>query len=151
MGTPLFVPTLRRYRDEVLDTTTTGRYYIELYASHSNDIIRAIAAEPNLAARLFLQREEWISGLDALVNGQGAGFTVTPTMQENLLDLLQSFESAGSPALAAMIAFERSRLRLESIAGLSIQEFQTQVETLGGPTAIGHRAWGDVKRIYRDE
>jgi hypothetical protein len=150
-GTPLFVPTLRRYRDEVLDTTTSGQYYVDLYANHSQDIIHAIAAVPNLAARLFLQRSEWLAGLDALVNGQGDGFSVTPQMQATLLGLLQSFETGGTPALSAMIAFERERLHLDSIAGLSMSAFQNQVETLGGPTSIEGRSWGEVKRLYRDD
>jgi hypothetical protein len=71
-------------------------------------------------------------------------------MQDDLLNLLQRFEAAASPGLASTLAFERSRLDLDSIAGLTMTQFQSQVETLGGPTAVEKRSWSDVKRRYRD-
>jgi hypothetical protein len=70
-------------------------------------------------------------------------------MEDDLLDLLGAFEQAGSPSLAGMIAQERTRLQLDTIAGQSMSEYQTQIETLGGPMAVENRSWGDVKRVYR--
>jgi hypothetical protein len=150
-GAPLFVPTLQRYRNEILSATPTGLYYIGVYDTHSPDIILAMAASRTLAPRIFLKRTAWLEGLDALVNGQGAQFVVSQEMQDDLLELLGDFEAAGSPGLAGMIAFERGRLQLDTIAGSTMSEFQDQIETLGGPTAVENRSWGDVKRLYRHD
>jgi len=148
-GVPNFWLTLARYRDEVLAMTPSGQYYINLYEQNSLAIIRAIADEPSLAARIWTKKNGWVDGLDALVNGQGSQFTVTPQMQADLLELLGAIEQAGSPTLASMIAQERGRLQLDTIAGHSISEYQTQIETLGGPMSVESRSWGGVKRIYR--
>ena len=50
---------------------------------------------------------------------------------------------------AQAIAFERQRLSLDTIAGLTLDEFQQQVETLGGTTAVTERSWGRVKSLFR--
>jgi hypothetical protein len=148
-GVPALYETLRRYRDEVLDMTTSGQYYVNLYDQHSLSIIRAMASEPSLATRIWTKKDPWLQGIEALVNNQGDQFTVTQQMQDDLLELLGAFEQAGSPSLAGMIAQERTRLQLDTIAGQSISEYQTQIETLGGPMAVENRSWGDVKRVYR--
>jgi hypothetical protein len=148
-GVPPIYETLRRYRDDVLDMTTSGQYYMNLYDQHSVSIIRAMAGEPSLAVQIWTKKDPWLEGIEALVNGQGNNFTVTQQMEDDLLDLLGAFEQAGSPSLAGMIAQERTRLQLDTIAGQSMSEYQTQIETLGGPMAVENRSWGDVKRVYR--
>jgi len=150
-GTALFVPTLQRYRNEILATTSAGQFYTDLYQSYANDIGHTIVSSPTLAARLFLARGAWIDGLQAIVDGNGGSFVVSQAMQDDLLALLATFEADGTPALASMLAFERTRLKLDAIAGLPMNTLQNQIETLGGPTAIEPRSWGDVKQMYRGE
>jgi hypothetical protein len=69
-------------------------------------------------------------------------------MRDSMLDVLDGLEQAGSPALAAAIAAERQRLSLGTIAGLSMDAFQAQVEALGGATSVEARSWGMIKAMY---
>lgn len=140
---------LQRYRDEVLSTTQSGQYYAGLYDQLAIGAIRAIVAAPSLAIRILKSEDEWIPALAALVDGQGSTVTVSQTMQDTLLAILQSLEAAGSPALASALAFERDRLNLDGIAGLTMTQFQSQVVTLGGPTGVEKRTWGAMKDLYR--
>jgi hypothetical protein len=148
-GTGQFVPTLQRYRDEILQNTPAGRYYVGLHEQHSLNVIRTIANVPSLAARIILKKTAWVDGLQALVDGQGSQFTVTQQMQDDLLELLQAFEQNGPPALATMISTERTRLQLDTIAGQTMTQYQTQIETLG-PQVVDERSWSQMKRIYAE-
>jgi hypothetical protein len=141
--------TLQRYRDEVLAANADGLFYTNLYVQHSLDLSRAIVAAPSLAARLFNAQGPWIDGISALVNGTGGSFVVTQQMEDDLNALLDTFEAVGSPALQQMLAFERGRLQLDQIAGLTMTEYQEQIEDLGGPTSIEQESWGRVKALYR--
>jgi hypothetical protein len=70
-------------------------------------------------------------------------------MQDDLNAILDSFAAHGSPALAAVVTTERQRLHLDAIAGLDIGQFQDQIETLGGVSAVEERSWGQLKSMYR--
>lgn len=138
-----------RYRDEILASTAVGQYYVDLYEQHGLDAILASLAAPFHAVKFRRAWSTWTPALRALVDGTGGGATVSAQMQDDLLALLDILEDNGSPALAGAIATERSRLQLDSIAGLTMTEFQTQVETLGGPNALQPATWGRVKALYR--
>ena len=144
-----WIDVLRRYRDEVLAASTHGQFYIDLYQATSPDLIRALVASPSLAIRLYHARTDWAAGFQDLVDGAGDTFTVSLSMQDDLLSILDTFEAVGSPALAQTLAFERARLQLDQIAGLSMTELQQQIETLGGTSALESRGWGRIKALYR--
>lgn len=143
------VTILQRYRDEILAATPEGQFYTGLYSQHSLDLMRAIVAAPSLTARLFKAQDAWVDGFEALVDGQGATYVVTQPMEDDLNSLLDTFQSAGSPALQQMLTFERGRLQLDEIAGLTMSQYQTQIETLGGTSAVEPMSWGRVKSLYR--
>ena len=143
------IVTLQRYRDEVLAATADGQFYVDLYSRFSPDLFQAILAAPSLTARLFKAQGAWVEGLQALVDGQGDSFVITQQMEDDLLSLLQTFQDVGSPDLAAMISFERQRLELDQIAGLTMSQYQAQVENLGGPTSVDPTSWGRIKSLYR--
>lgn len=140
---------LRRYRNEILMSSAEGQFYANLYTQISPDLILAMVASPSLPIRIVSAMESWTSAFLSLADGQGAAAAVTQDMQDDLLSILQTFEEVGTPELASTLAFERKRLNLDQIAGLTIGEFQTQVETLGGPTSIAPMSWGRVKGLYR--
>jgi hypothetical protein len=142
------IEVLARYRDEILATTPAGQFYTDLYEQHSPDIMLGIASSPFLIVEITFAKEEWIAALEALVNGSGAQFVVTQEMQDDLLSILQTLEDVGSPELAAMIAFERERLALDSIAGLKMSQFQQRVDN-HGPVSVERSSWGRVKGLYR--
>jgi len=148
-GDPVTI--LRRYRDETLASTVEGQYYIDLYHEHSPDMMRASVAEPSFVARLLNASEDWTTAIGALVDGTGDQALISQAMADDLNAMLDTFESVGSPALAATIAFERSRLELDSVAGMTMDAFQTQIETLGGSTSVDASTWGRIKAGYRAE
>lgn len=138
-----------RYRDEILNGTAAGQFYRDLYAQHTADAFAASLAAPSHVAAFHRAWQAWTPSVQALVDGNGASVPVTGTMQATLLALLDILEANGSPALAQAISTERARLQLDSIAGLTMAEFQTQVETLGGTNALEPVTWGGVKALYR--
>lgn len=140
---------LRRYRDEVLAGSTEGQFYAEFYTDHSADLARALFASPTLLVRTYRVATAWAPAFQALVDGTGDSFTISQTMEDDLLALFDTFESVGAPAFSQAIAFERTRLQLDGIAGLTMTEYQTQIETLGGSTAVEPTSWGRVKALYR--
>jgi hypothetical protein len=140
---------LTRYRDEVLASTVEGQYYIDLYAQHSLDMFRASIAEPDFLARVTRAEAAWVAAFEALADGAGGGAIVTQQMQDDLNGVLDTFAARGTPDLVAVVTTERQRLQLNAIAGLTISEFQDQVETLGGPSAVTQHSWGRVKSLYR--
>jgi hypothetical protein len=140
---------LTRYRDEVLAATPTGQYYIDLYNQYSSDMILATVAEPDLLVRTYKAQDAWVAALQALVDGDGDAAVVTQQMQDDLNGILDSFAAHGGAALADVVTLQRQRLQLDSIAGLTVSEFQQQVETLGGPSAVEPQSWGRIKSLYR--
>jgi hypothetical protein len=148
-GSAAWSETLRRYRDEFLVTTPAGNYYADLYVEHSFDLMRALVASPTLVAKISVAKDDWVAGFQALVDGAGSSFVVSQQMEDDLLSLLAQIESVASPDLATMIATERTRLQLDTIAGLTMAQYQQQVETLGGTSAVEPSSWGRVKGLFR--
>jgi hypothetical protein len=140
--------TLRDYRDDILAATTTGQYYVDLYAQHEVDAISALLGTPTLVFRVLEAQTEWIPALRSLVDGGGDGVTVTASMQTSLATVLDGMEANASPELAAALATERSRLQLDSIAGLTMDAFQQQIEDLGG-TPVRRATWSSLKSRHR--
>lgn len=138
------VTILQRYRDEVLDGSSAGQYYIERYEEHSEAAGIAMLRRPAFLFDVADARGDWLAGLRSLVDGEGASVTISLSMQNDLLGLLDVLETEGSPELSTFLAFERGRLQLDTIAGLSMAQFQTQIETLGG-TTIAESSWGKIK------
>lgn len=139
---------LRDYRDDVLMPTPTGQFYVDLYEEHEVDAIAALLGDPTLVFRVLEATDEWIPAIRALVDGGGAGVTVTSSMQASLLVVLAGMEEHASPALASAIATERTRLQLTSIEGLTMDGFQQQIESLGG-TPVARTSWSELKSIHR--
>jgi hypothetical protein len=140
---------LQRYRDEILAATDEGQFYSNLYDQFSPHLFQAILAVPSLTARLFKAQGAWVDGIQALLDGQGGSFVITQQMEDDLLSLLQTFQDVGGPDLAAMISFEKQRLELDQIAGLTMSQYQAQIESLGGPTSVEETSWGRLKALYR--
>ncbi|MBS1252447.1 MAG: Bacillolysin [Anaerolineales bacterium] len=115
--------TLYRARDELLSATPAGQRYIDLYYAHTGQISRLLAKDPRLRAEAARTLRAIVPGLAALLDGNGDKVIVTPEMIQQLqalLDRLAAADPAG--ALAKTIAGERSRIELESLAGLTFEE-----------------------------
>ena len=142
-----FAPVLAAYRDEVLATTAVGRAYTELYEKLSPDLGVALLRRPTFLYRVLRAQGPWVDGLDALVVGVGDQFTITPQMQADLSALLDEFEELAATETADRLALARQRLQLDSVEGLTMDEFQTRIETLG-LVRNDESSWGALKSRY---
>ncbi len=115
--------TLYRVRDELLRSTPAGQRYTDLYYAHMGRITALLLREPRLRAQAADLLRAVLPGLTALLDGRGDEVTVTPTMVAQLNALLDGLVVAdGGGPLAKVIQAERSRIKLEKLAGLTFEE-----------------------------
>lgn len=138
---------LRRYRDEVLSSTSVGQQYIAAYEQHSPAMIDAIFAHPGFGFRLPTLGDGWLGGIQALVDGVGNGFVITSRMEEELLEIADFFATEGGGGLSSFIATARADLRLDDITGLTMVELQDRIESNTTPVETG--SWGRMKSTFR--
>ncbi|MFQ5857273.1 MAG: M4 family metallopeptidase, partial [Anaerolineae bacterium] len=115
--------TLYRTRDQLMRLTPAGQRYIDLYYAHTGQISRLLVKHHGLRSQAAELLRSVVPGLAALLDGRGDKAVVTPAMiqqLQTLLDGLAATDSGG--ALAQTIAAERSRLKLEGLAGLTFEE-----------------------------
>ncbi len=143
------VTVLQRYRDEILAGTEEGQYYIARYDDLSPQIWRAVLGRPTFFYRVHQAIPDWIDALEALVDGTGDGVVITQDMEDRLNALLDEFEELGSAELTTFIDAQRTQLQVDAIAGYTVQEFQDQVEKLGGDTPVESATWSKLKARYR--
>jgi len=146
-GAEGMLETLTRYRDEVLATTDVGQRYIQLYEELSPALAVALVERPTFVYRVLRAQGNWITAISALVRGFGEFAFVTAPMQADLTALLDEFEDLLDPETAARLAAEREKLQLDSIGGLTMEQFQAQIETLGA-VRTEQSSWGGVKARF---
>lgn len=148
-GAEGMLETLTRYRDEVLSTTDVGQSYVRLYEELSPSLAMALVQRPTFVYRVLRAQENWVTALSALVRGFGEFAFVTAPMQADLTALLDEFEELLDPEAAARLADERQKLQLDSIEGLTMEQFQTRIETLGA-VHTEQSSWGGVKARFEE-
>lgn len=138
-GTPGFLATLRALRDQVMATSAAGQRYTQLYAEQSPALIRVVPARPWIVWMIGDALPPWLTALNALIAGQGAGTTITQQMMDDWLAILDEFQAGAPPALAMIIQAERDRLDLPSFVGLNMDEARARFEERGteGPAGCG--------------
>jgi hypothetical protein len=127
------IDTYYRIQDEVLFPTESGRHYIDLYYYYSNETWQILVAHPEImddATRILLRFEP---PLRALVEGRGSEVSVTQEMVNQVDGFLDLLAQYASPEFQATIQFERSRIPLSSLVGLSFDE--GRILLLGPPEA----------------
>jgi hypothetical protein len=112
-------------------------------------MMRTLVTEPSFVVRMVNASDDWTTAIGALVDGTGNQAVISQAMADHLNMVLDTFEGVGSPALPAIIAFERDRLELDSVAGMTMEAFQIQIEMLGGTTSVDELSWGRIKAGYR--
>jgi hypothetical protein len=140
---------LRRYRDQILAATPVGQHYTAVVATAARDIARSLVHDPMQLFGIAQGKDAWVSAISAINAGNGAAVQITTQMQADLLGILDRLATAGSPGLASLIAQERTRLQLDSIAGLTGAQFQSRIETLGQSANSETGSWGALKEKYR--
>lgn len=122
--------TLYRTRDELMSQTPAGRRYIDLYYAHTGEISRLLAKDQALRDQAADVLRSVLPGLTALLDGQGDRVVVTPGVVAHLNLFLRELVAADRDgALAKAIAAERSRLKLDSLAGLTFEEAWRTINT----------------------
>ncbi|REJ84633.1 MAG: hypothetical protein DWQ36_08735 [Acidobacteria bacterium] len=118
------IPTdvLYALRDDLMATTPAGRFLTALYEDLSGPLIDAIFTDPRIPIRIRDQQTIWLTGLDALVRGEGSSETIAQPVLDDLLSLLDDIEANGDPTLRAILRRERARVRLEEFAGLDFDQ-----------------------------
>jgi len=115
--------TLYRTRDQLMSRTPAGQRYIDLYYAHTGQISRLLVKDPALRRQAAGLLRAVVPGLEALLNGDGDKVVVTPATIRQLQALLDGLAAADQGGdLAKTISHERSRLKLESLAGLTFDE-----------------------------
>lgn len=98
--------TLRAFRDRVMAAESSGRYYRELYATHSPAAIGALFRRPQLLLDLNQAWDPWVAGAAAMLAGRGDTVTVTPRMLNDLRKVLDGLKAVGAPSLRRAIEQE---------------------------------------------
>lgn len=127
--------TLRAFRDDVMAASAAGRYYRDLYATHSTAAVRAVLQRPKLVFDLARAWEPWVAGAAAMVAGNGASASVTPSMLADLREVLDGFKTAGAPAFSRAVSQEEERLGIATWAGLSFAQVWQRVQATAVPTS----------------
>jgi hypothetical protein len=130
------IPALQDYRDNVLATTDAGQFYITLYSDLSPALYRESFRNPWLFFELLDARTEWGSGFAALASGTGNNYVISPSMQGSLTRILDHLETSGDAAILEAVQRERTRLMLDAVEGLTMDQFQNRLETLGGRVRV---------------
>jgi hypothetical protein len=138
-GTPGFLATLGTLRDQVMATSAAGQRYTQLYVDQSPALIRVVPSRPWLVWMIGDALPPWLTALNALLAGQGAGVTITQQMMDDWLAIVAEFQAGAPPATAAVIQAELDRLELPSFVGLNMDEARARFEERGveGPAGCG--------------
>jgi len=126
-ATAPMLETLYATRDRVMRKTPTGRYYTNLYYSHTTELTKIMLNHPTVLWETWDGITNWLPALAALVDDEGATVTVTAAMVDDLETVLALFAEHGSAPLRTAIANEKALLALPTLVGLSMEEAWTEV------------------------
>jgi hypothetical protein len=91
-------------------TTEAGRYYLNLFRTHSNEIMSLTLSDPVRLAERWRTWQDLLPGFRALNAGQGNIERFTPERIAAARGVLQGWAEAGSPALQQTVEAELDRL-----------------------------------------
>jgi len=117
-----------RVRDRVLAQSPGGKRYIALYYRNASEIRGLLAGDDSLRSLAFTAMDAWGPGLEALVEGQGAGSTVTQAMSDSMTALLEKLKQEGSAGLSSDIQQEQAALNLPSLVGQPMDQAARKVD-----------------------
>jgi len=101
--------TFRDVRDKLLAATPEGQRYVRLYNTHTAEIVSLVQADADLmdkGANMLLAVQPLFRDL---LDGKGAAAVITAEQTQAIDAFLDALSTAGSPALQAAIAAERTR------------------------------------------
>jgi len=105
-------------------TTPAGRYYLSLFAEHSEEIVRLTLTDPLRLEQRARTLGDLMPGLRAFANGDGSGFRLKPATIANARGIWQQWAAAGSPALRTAVSRELATTgNLETFSGLTFEQW----------------------------
>lgn len=112
---------IRFYNDVVLPTPA-GQYYNAMLVKHSNEMSLLFKNHPERQGKAIEVVQEFIPGMEALLNGQGDTVQITAKQIQLLQAEVDWVASAGSPSLREDIERELERYPLEHFIGMTMSE-----------------------------
>jgi Tol biopolymer transport system component len=125
--TASMLETLYTTRDTRMATTAVGRYYINLYYSHSPEVTNILLHHPPVLWASWDGITAWLPALAALNDGGGSEVLISDTMVADLEAVLALLTTHGSAELQRAIATQRAQLAPASYVGLTMDEAWAQV------------------------
>ncbi|MCI0553933.1 MAG: hypothetical protein L0287_23545, partial [Anaerolineae bacterium] len=113
---------LYRVRDEILESSSQGQHYIDLYYSHSAEIATIMNTHPELAEQGMDFIDLMTPNLQALLDGRGDAVEITIEQVQKAEAFLDALIPFASPELQETIAQERQRHPLNQLAGVTMDE-----------------------------
>ncbi len=118
----------QRLRHENLARSSGGRYFIELYDTHTREMTDIVRSSPQAFAAVLKAVTSWQPAFAALVNGQGGATTISAAQVADLRAAFDAFESRGSTELREALERQETRLDIPSYAGLTVNQVRERLE-----------------------
>jgi cell wall-associated protease len=96
--------TLRRFRDEVLSKTSSGKKLIRLYYGYSDIIVEILAANPALKNHAKELLEQVIPQIEALVQGKSADLFISDSLQQSADAVISALDAGLATPLQEQVA-----------------------------------------------
>ncbi|MGD2049353.1 MAG: hypothetical protein PVH03_07660, partial [Chloroflexota bacterium] len=97
-------------------------YYTLLFEIYTPELRDIVAAHPAVLWDTLTTLDEWTGPLQDLDNGSGTAVTVTQSMVDNGIELVEGIKDEASPGLAAVISHEQNAVDMPSFVGLNMEE-----------------------------
>ncbi len=111
-----------RFYNEIVLSTPAGQYYNTLLWKHSDEMNSLYENHPEHQGKVIKIIQEFIPGIEALVNGQGDTVQITAKQIQLLQTEVDWVASAGSPSLREDIERELERYPLQHFVGMTMSE-----------------------------
>ncbi len=127
MAEATMLETLYTTRDQLMATTVAGRYYTNLYYTHTAELTAILLQQPTVLWETWDGMMAWLPALRALNAGEGVTVTITQAMVDDLETVLTLFTDHGSDALRTTITTEAEALVLDSFVDMTVAQAWEQV------------------------
>jgi len=120
---------LRNFRDKLLNQTSSGREYVDLYYTHASEISLLIVNDSDMRIRMEKILQQFIPLLKLLMEGER--IILSSEMREEIELLLDGFEAKGSSSLKAAMKKVRVGLnkgKMLKDTGFEIEDASFQIE-----------------------
>lgn len=105
-------------------TTPAGRYYLTLFAEHSEEIVRLTLADPLRLEQRARVLGDLVPALRTFADGDGSGYRLTTATLADARAIWQQWAATGSPALRAAVDRELARTgNLQHFDGLTLEQW----------------------------